>query len=308
MSTYSDRFDGAVVARVGNKLQELAQARGKDASAVFGDWMDWVLDLFSVERLATGANVVERIEAAKVEAPEFAEMFGLWADATGKAMERKGWGDLFGVLYEADLLTTRKASKTGQFFTPHDVCDLMAEITGLDKGDVAYDPACGSGRCLLSYEGMAVRKNYRRARMYVGGDVDPLCVKMTALNMMIHGMVGAAERRNALSQEFTEGWVVNEILSPKRGCIDFSIRHLTDERQYLAAVDLLKQQAREWNESNDRCEAMMNAMRSLLGMEATPSGAALPAEEAEAAVATEADEQPMEPQGNQARQLPLVFD
>lgn len=60
---------------------------------------------------------------------------------------------MFGLIYEEMYLSRGKASKTGQFFTPRSVSDLMAQISTLgsqDHGKV-NDCAAGSGRLLLAH-------------------------------------------------------------------------------------------------------------------------------------------------------------
>jgi hypothetical protein len=49
---------------------------------------------------------------------------------------------------------------------------------------------------------------------FVLGDLDPLSCKMSALNMMLHGMFGIVERRDALRMDFFGGYVINEMCYP----------------------------------------------------------------------------------------------
>ena len=86
----------------------------------------------------------------------------------------------------------------GQFFTPDSVCELMAEMTTGDGGEEPQsinDPACGSGRFLLS-----VGKKHPNWEC-VGQDVDHRCVQMTAINLALNGLKGWAVWQNTLSLE-----------------------------------------------------------------------------------------------------------
>lgn len=59
----------------------------------------------------------------------------------------------FGAMYEAGLAEQDKndKKKSGQYFTPNDVSDLMAQwLVGL-KGDNICDVGCGTGNLILSY-------------------------------------------------------------------------------------------------------------------------------------------------------------
>ena len=113
------------------------------------------------------------------------------------AMEETGQdvlGDIFtgGITY----------GERGQFFTPDAVCELMAELTTHDDADNSgdeprsiNDPACGSGRFLLS-----VGKKHPNWE-FVGQDVDHRCTQMTAINLGLNGLKGWAVWQNTLTLE-----------------------------------------------------------------------------------------------------------
>lgn len=93
--------------------------------------------------------------------------------------------DLLGEFFEQNISNGRN----GQFFTPNTICDFMASITcehtpeRKDRPLRILDPACGSGRMLLS----SFRVNGPEHEYY-GIDIDRVCVKMSALNLFLHGM------------------------------------------------------------------------------------------------------------------------
>ena len=154
----------------------------------------------------------------------FGRMFLTWAKIMDKKTAVKGWFDAFGDLYMA-LTSKRGQQDHGQFFTPAHMCDLMSEITAGDGkteiGSAIYDPACGSGRNLLS-------ANYKSPKNYlVGWDIDYTCCLMTVCNFFIHGCVGEVVCINTLTmRDFRGAWLVNEALY-RTGLP--SIRHLTEE-------------------------------------------------------------------------------
>ena len=89
--------------------------------------------------------------------------------------------------------------ENGQFFTPDAVCDLMAAITvPADRTDApksVCDPACGSGRQLLS---VAKRQPHWEL---IGQDIDHRAVMMTAINLGLNGLRGWAVHQNTLTLE-----------------------------------------------------------------------------------------------------------
>ncbi|RYY71089.1 MAG: type I restriction-modification system subunit M, partial [Chitinophagaceae bacterium] len=74
--------------------------------------------------------------------------------------------DAFGDAYE--FLMTMYASNAGksggEFFTPQEVSELLAEITVVGKKQVnkVYDPACGSGSLLLKFAKVLGKENVRQ--------------------------------------------------------------------------------------------------------------------------------------------------
>lgn len=85
----------------------------------------------------------------------------------------------------------------GQFFTPDSVCELMAKIVLADEIDETSkqvsDPACGSGRSLLS-----IGKDHPHWE-FTGQDVDHRCVQMTAINLGLNGLRGWAVWQDTLA-------------------------------------------------------------------------------------------------------------
>lgn len=95
--------------------------------------------------------------------------------------------------------------QNGQFFTPEPICQFMAKITFDDRttGKRVLDPACGSGRTLLS----AAKTNYRN--YFFGADNDITCAKMATLNFFLNGLKGEVSWMNSLSNEWYGGWHIN---------------------------------------------------------------------------------------------------
>ena len=118
-----------------------------------------------------------------------------------------GWFDALGELYEY-LASQSKKSWLGQFFTPQTLCDLMVRITADSEmataGKRVNDSCCGSGRMLLAFN-QAYPGNY-----VYGEDLDPICAKMTALNMAIHGCQGQVCCMNSITlKDWRFGYQVN---------------------------------------------------------------------------------------------------
>ncbi|MFY0601651.1 MAG: SAM-dependent DNA methyltransferase [Cyclobacteriaceae bacterium] len=96
--------------------------------------------------------------------------------------------------------------QNGQYFTPIPVCDFIAATNlgnGQSEGNRMLDPACGSGRMLLS----AAKRNHRN--YFFGADNSNTCAKMAVLNFFLNGLKGEVAWMNSLSMEWHGGWHIN---------------------------------------------------------------------------------------------------
>ena len=96
--------------------------------------------------------------------------------------------DAFGDAYE--YLMTMYASSAGksggEFFTPQEVSELLAEITVVGKTEVnkVYDPACGSGSLLLKFAKVLGKENVRQG--FYGQEVNITTYNLCRINMFLH--------------------------------------------------------------------------------------------------------------------------
>jgi len=96
--------------------------------------------------------------------------------------------DAFGDAYE--FLMTMYASNAGksggEFFTPQEVSELLAEITLVGKKQVnkVYDPACGSGSLLLKFAKVLGKENVRQG--FFGQEVNITTYNLCRINMFLH--------------------------------------------------------------------------------------------------------------------------
>ncbi len=96
--------------------------------------------------------------------------------------------DAFGDAYE--FLMTMYASSAGksggEFYTPQEVSELLAEITTVGKKEVnkVYDPACGSGSLLLKFAKVLGRENVRQG--FFGQEINLTTYNLCRINMFLH--------------------------------------------------------------------------------------------------------------------------
>ena len=219
-----------------NVLTEHASKNSRPHEMALSDFCDYLIELFSIDAFKAGtAEHLEYVLSCMNKNPDFGGLTVQWLDDVASAMERAKWLDVFGILYEEMYLSRGKASKTGQFFTPPSISDLMAQVGTLradDHGKV-NDCAAGSGRLLLAHyiEKSKLDHSAGRRFKYVAQDSDPIACKMCALNLMVHGMYGRVECRDTLRMtEPTVVYVINEVKYPFNTPY-YSVRKILAENQ-----------------------------------------------------------------------------
>lgn len=201
-------------------FEQLSYAQ--DYSTTFTDFLDFTLFQLSAMRtkgqIETMKNMDRRYKAE--QGALMGELFTLFThaaenyggdhDKDGLEFNTKGKGfhDVLGDLF-MDLVSH---GHNGQYFTPQNVCDMMSLMVmgdhnpDMPENPTVCDPACGSGRMLLS----AAKVN--RHAIFYGADISDTCVKMTALNMTVNTMVGEVACMNTLSMEHYHSWHIRRVL------------------------------------------------------------------------------------------------
>lgn len=121
----------------------------------------------------------------------FASAWGALQIATAKANE-----DVLGEIYEVCISN----GEHGQFFTPPDLCNMMAQLVGSNEGETVSDPACGSGRLFIS------QAKVQTGLHFVGVDIAPTIARMCVLNMWLFNLHADIYEGNSLSMEMRYLW------------------------------------------------------------------------------------------------------
>lgn len=174
--------------------------------------LDFLIDIFDIKHWEEPEGWFKTVAKAKQEEPLLYRIMMIWMDKVATAMESGSWIDFFGGIYEEMYQSKGKASTLGQFFTPPNLCDLLAKVSQPTEGKI-NDCACGSGRTLLAGASAA---GFPRDNYYIGEDLDIVSVKMCALNLMIHGCKGKVVQHDTLKNPimFDYGFRINDIRYP----------------------------------------------------------------------------------------------
>ena len=172
---------------------------------VFNDFLDYTLLMMKWWDLKPeNFSELEKKYSDEYSARLFAQAYeslSYMADDNGA-----GFKDPFGDFYMEFLSNDR----TGQFFTPEDVCDMIAHMmipADLQDGQSVCDPCCGSGRLLLS----AAKIN--RKAIFYAADIDKTCCKMTLINFLLNSMTGEIAWMDTLGMKHWGSWHTKTILA-----------------------------------------------------------------------------------------------
>lgn len=141
---------------------------------------------------------------SKAELEAVAEMFALVVTGMDENTDQDFLGELFMGL---DLGNQYK----GQFFTPYNVCRMMAQITGTDdlkarlqrQGWVSVnDCCCGAGALLVAFANECTRQhiNYQTNVLFVAQDIDLTAGLMCYIQLSLLGCPGYVVIGNTLTE------------------------------------------------------------------------------------------------------------
>lgn len=102
-------------------------------------------------------------------------------------------------------------SAHGQFFTPYDVCHMMASQTlfdGAPHGGVirVHEPACGSGAMVIAMHEVATQQGWAERAYYELQDLDDRAFRMAYIQCSLLGLAAVVKRGNTLSMQFDRAW------------------------------------------------------------------------------------------------------
>lgn len=116
-----------------------------------------------------------------------------WVNLMDK-IELEDDADVLGDLYEylIGMFAANSGAKAGEFYTPHQVSDIMARILTSGREDKEryslYDPTMGSGSLLLTTASYMKNAGVQGAIKYYGQELITTTYNLARMNMMMHGV------------------------------------------------------------------------------------------------------------------------
>lgn len=102
---------------------------------------------------------------------------------------RVGTLDVIGNAYEymIKLFAASGGQKAGEFYTPPEVSDLIAELLDPQPGDSICDPACGSGSLLMKCGRKVIANHGKKNYELYGQEAIGSTWSLAKMNMFLHG-------------------------------------------------------------------------------------------------------------------------
>ena len=100
-------------------------------------------------------------------------------------------GDVIGDAYEflISQFASEAGKKAGEFYTPHEVSDMMARIAVIGQEDKklfsVFDPTMGSGSLMLNIRNYL---NYPKSVKYHGQELNTTTFNLAKMNLILHGV------------------------------------------------------------------------------------------------------------------------
>lgn len=175
---YEKRFEAGNGERIDMALQAIEEANGnklRDSSkSVFQD-ISFNTDKLGDEKQKNGILRSLLEDFAKPE--------------LNLKPSRVGSLDIIGNAYEylIKLFAAGGGQKAGEFYTPPEVSDLMADLLDPQLGDSICDPACGSGSLLMKCGRKIVQKFGQKRYALYGQEAIGSTWSLAKMNMFLHG-------------------------------------------------------------------------------------------------------------------------
>lgn len=102
--------------------------------------------------------------------------------------------DIMGSAYEylIKMFADSAGKKGGEFYTPHEVVDLMVKLIKPDEGMRVYDPTCGSGGMLIQSKNYLKEQNKNDRNISLYGQENNLGTwAICKMNMFLHSIFNA---------------------------------------------------------------------------------------------------------------------
>lgn len=224
-----------------SNLTSIADSSRRGLNVVFSDFLTYIITFFTPDPQPLASWPYSKQQNTLF----FSALYDL-TQAYQSGISAHGWCDPLGDTYMS-LLSKSDTSRNGVFFTPASIASLMANLCAspatsgspfpcgaFGSRSLCSDPTCGSGRNLLAVASKYANRPLSTLPYFIGEDINADCVRMTAINLMAHGLPGEVICHNTLSEpdSLQFGFIINEGLFPVSSGLP-TIRRFTDPLRFV---------------------------------------------------------------------------
>jgi type I restriction-modification system DNA methylase subunit len=185
---------------------------------IFGDWLDVIIASLAGDDDSYRSLMREYQNQHENETVQ--SVFDLYTEAFGELVlvTRSTRWDSLGELYERFRLTSDQFS---QHFTPEAVCQVLARICTPNEAEIRNatadnplqiaDPACGSGRFLISTAHHLRTVAPDAPVLFVGQDINSSCARMAVINFTLHDIPGYIIQGDSLAENIIRCWRIQPL-------------------------------------------------------------------------------------------------
>lgn len=210
-------------------IDAMGLGSGKNFSDLFSDFLEMGLGLLCNNPSESQQRLLKDTFNNQKKKELFFEALKAYGDAC------EGYRDPLGDMFMERI----SHGHNGQFFTPDDLCKMMAEIIKPVGGSI-NDPCCGSGRTLLAGLEYA-RKEGVEPEIY-GNDISYTAAQMCLMNLLYNSARGAVSCGDSLRLDLStfRFFKIDRVLMPDGRWISTYWRYTHSD---LAEVD---KKRKEW--------------------------------------------------------------
>lgn len=192
---------------------------------IFADWVKIMALSFANQVQYSQSREDDYVETVKkYSQEEMTKLIELMAWLVEWADEQ--YCDMLGYIYMHLELGSKSA---GQFFTPYNICRLMAELEDIsEEVTKVNEPTCGAGGNIIALADVMKSKgiNYQHSLLAICQDIDIKAVYMTYVQLSLYGIPAIVYQTNTLldpngnssttGELYTVGYMLNPHLWKER--------------------------------------------------------------------------------------------
>lgn len=187
-------------------IVKIIQSISGNVYTVYSDWIKLCAIaiqnavVINEQREQEYKTIIKKYKQSEVES--FVTAFGIL-----QILIEEKFDDYLGSIY---MMLENGSKRTGQFFTPYHLSQLVAEVSEAPEADgriAINEPACGAGANIIAFLEKKSKEgiNYQKKYKIVAQDLDWNCVYMCYVQLSLLGAYAVVMQKDTLSADGVNG-------------------------------------------------------------------------------------------------------